>query len=123
MYSFLANSFIRRLDDAFNTQGCIHKFFQTLDLETGRFIVHGLRTVLFSTFKSSKKARLPIPNFPFREAILQIGGNNITEPGCPLELACKLEDLAGWLKMNTTFQLLAHMSRRLVGELIVHVYQ
>ena len=83
------------------TRECIHKFFHTLDLETGRFIVHGLRTVLFSTLNSSNiRPPLAIPNFQFRAAILQIGGNDITESGCPLELACKLEDLAGWLKIE-----------------------
>ena len=81
-------SFIRRLDDAFNS-GMHPQIFQTLDLENGRFIVHGSRTVLFSTL-----------NFPFRAAVLQIGGNDITESACPLKLACKLEDLAGWLKIE-----------------------
>ena len=83
------------------TQGCIHKLFQTLDLETGRFIVHGLRAVLFSTLNSSNK-RPALPSRTLRSGRLfcKSGGNYITESGCTLELVRKLEDLAGWLKIE-----------------------
>ena len=92
------HSFIRRLDDAFNS-GMHPQIFQNFGLRNRQIHCAWVKNCTIFDFEQFKqKARLAIPNFPFKAAILQIGGNDITESSCPLELACKLEDLSGWLK-------------------------
>ena len=77
------NSFIRCLDDAFNS-GMHPQIFPNFGLRNQHIHCAWVKNCTIFDFEQFKqKGRLAIPNFPFRAAILPIGGNDITESGCP----------------------------------------
>ena len=95
----LGHSF-RRLDDAFNS-GMHPQIFPNFGLRNRQIHCAWVKNCTIFDFEQFKqKACLAIQNFTFRVTILQIGGNEITESSCLLELVRKLEDLAGWLKIE-----------------------
>lgn len=101
----LGHSFIRRLQDAINSDS-----FPNLVTNFGlsqcevHFVTMGGWTISdYRRFVAQVQSALP--RVRFQAAIIQLGGNDLCHVTCrPLELASKMEDFCQWLKNELGIQ-------------------